>query len=277
MKFSFLKHNLADLINKAEQLDSPSSIIKKFGPYLMTSLFNQKLQESQEVINYMEKNIDKSTFIRNFTHDPHAKNWRTNYRKSIESLACSIIVDNQNIIDKHYTNILKEEQITLAETLPLSYTLVIQKLKKWNITNEQEVLQKLNKLLATQKQEHQKMNINLLYQKHFLSDLALHYPELQAYSQGKILCTELPLDYFIGQLKIEHTDFFIENNSLIDLKIGDSVYVFMYPDEFENQTIKAFLLKYVRIKRLQEFHSNLHVVWCYKGMKKEELFDAICI
>lgn len=50
----------------------------------------------------MEKNIDKSTFIRNFTHDPNAKNWRINYKKSIESLACSIIVDNQNIIDKHY-------------------------------------------------------------------------------------------------------------------------------------------------------------------------------
>ncbi|CAD8213697.1 unnamed protein product [Paramecium octaurelia] len=277
MKFSFLKHNLTELINKAEQLDSPSSIIKKFGPYLMTSLFNQKLQESQEVINYMERNIDKSTFIRNFTHDPHAKNWRTNYRKSIESLACSIIVDNHNIIDKHYANTLKEEQITLAEALPLAYTLVIQKLKKWNIINEQEVLQRLNYLLTTYKYEQQKMNINILYQKYFLSDLGLHYPEFLAYSQGKIFCTELPLDYFIGQMKTEYTDFFIENNSLIDLKIGDSVYVFMYPEEFENQSIKAFLLKYVRIKRLQEFYSNIHVVWCYKGMKKEELIDAISV
>ncbi|CAD8212840.1 unnamed protein product [Paramecium pentaurelia] len=277
MKFSFLKHNLAELIGKAEQLDSPSSIIKKFGPFLMTSLFNQKLQESQEVINYMEKNIDKSIFIRNITHDPNAKNWRTNYRKSIESLACSIIVDNQNIIDKHFTSTLKEEQITLAEALPLVYTLVIQKIKKWNITNEQEVLQRLNYLLTNQKQEQQKMNINILYQKHFLSDLGLYYPELLAYSQGKIFCTELPLDYFIGDMKVEYKDFFIENNNLIDLKIGDSVYVFMYPDEFDNQTIKAFLLKYVRIKRLQEFYSNIHVVWCHKGMKKQELFDAISI
>ncbi|CAD8193616.1 unnamed protein product [Paramecium octaurelia] len=277
MKFSFLKHNLAELIGKVEQLDSPSSIIKKFGPYLMTSLFNQKLQESQEVINYMEKNIDKSTFIRNFTHDPQAKNWRTNYRKSIESLACSIIVDNQNIIDKHYTTTLKEEQITLPEALPLAYTLVIQKVKKWNTTQEQEALQRLTYLLNTQKQDQQKMNINLLYQKHFLSDLGLYYPELLFHSQGKIFCTELPLDYFIGELKIEYKDFFIEDNNLVDLKIGDQVYVFMYPDEFENQTIKAFMLKYVRIKRLQELYSNVHVVWCYKGMKKKELLDAIGI
>ncbi|CAD8097774.1 unnamed protein product [Paramecium primaurelia] len=277
MKFSFLKHNLAELIGKAEQLDSPSSIIKKFGPFLITSLFNQKLQESQEVINYMEKYIDKSNFIRNITQDHNAKNWRTNYRKSVESLACSIIVDNQNIIDKHYTNTLKEDQITLPEALPLVYTLVIQKIKKWNIMYEQEVLQRLNYLLNTQKQEQQKMNLNILYQKYFLSDLGLYYPELLVYSQGKIYCTELPLDYFIGELKVEYKDFFIEDNNLVDLQIGDQVYVFMYPDEFEYQTIKSFMLKYVRIKRLQELYSNVHVVWCYKGMKKKELLDAISI
>ncbi|CAK69402.1 unnamed protein product (macronuclear) [Paramecium tetraurelia] len=277
MKFSFLKHNLAELISSAELLDSPSSIIKKFGPYLMTSLFNGKLQESQEVINYMEKNIDKSSFIRNFTYDPHAKNWRTNYRKSIESLACSIIVDNQNIIDKHYTTTLKQEQITLPEALPLAYTLVVQKVKKWNTTQEQEALERLTYLLNNQKQDQQKMNINLLYQKYFLSDLGQYYPDLLSYSQGKIFCTELPLDYFIGELKTEYNDFFIEDNSLVDLKIGDQVYVFMYPEEFENTTIKAFLLKFVRIKRLQELYSNVHVVWCYKGMKKKELLDAIGI
>ncbi|CAD8113103.1 unnamed protein product [Paramecium sonneborni] len=277
MKFSFLRHNLVELIGKVEQLDSPSSIIKKFGPFLMSSLFNQKLQESQEVINYMEKNIEKSEFIRNITHDPNSKNWRTNYRKSIESLACSIIVDNPNLMDKHFTTTMKEEQITLAEVLPLAYTLVIQKQKKWNITNEQEILQRLNQLLVSQKQEQQKMNINILYQKYFLSDLGLYYPDLLNFSQGKIFCTELPLDYFIGELNIQYKDFFIEDNNLVDLKIGDSAYVFMYPDEFENQTIKAFLLKYVRIKRLQQLFSNVHVVWCYRGMKKKELLEALGI
>lgn len=57
----------------------------------------------------MEKNIEKSEFIRNITHDPNSKNWRTNYRKSIESLACSIIVDNPNLMDKHFTTTMKEE------------------------------------------------------------------------------------------------------------------------------------------------------------------------
>jgi hypothetical protein len=37
---------LPDILSKAEHLDVPSTIIKKFGPYLMAALFNEKLEAS---------------------------------------------------------------------------------------------------------------------------------------------------------------------------------------------------------------------------------------
>ncbi|CAD8076161.1 unnamed protein product [Paramecium primaurelia] len=275
MKFSFLKHNLQSLLNHSEQLDSPTSIIKKFGPFLMSSLFNQQLEESKQVIKYMEQNIDQAQFIRNFSYEPGIKNWRINLKKSLEGLACSLIVGNPNLINKHYVECLYESQIPIYDAIPLAYTLVIQQIKKWPLVEEKEVLSRLNYFLQTQKQEFQKIGPHIFQMKLLLSDLGIYYPDVANFLKGKVFNSDLPLDYFASDLRIQYQDFFFEDGNLIDLKIGDQVYLFLQSEDFENQTMRTFLQRYVRIKRISELYPNLHVVWIHNDLKKDQLYKVI--
>ncbi|CAD8108617.1 unnamed protein product [Paramecium sonneborni] len=272
MKFTFLKHNLQSLLSHSEQLDSPTSIIKKFGPFLMTSLFNQKLEESNQVIKYMEQNIDQTQFIRNFSLEPGLKNWKINTKKSLEALACSLIVGNSNLINKHYVDCLQENQISIYDVIPLAYTLVIQQLNQWPLIEEQEVISRLNYHLQVQKQEFLKIGPQIFQMKLLLSDLAVYYPDLLNFLQIKVYNSDLTLDYFVQDLRIQYKDFFFEKGNLIDLKIGDQAYLFLQSEDFQIQTMRTFLLRYVRIKRISEIYPNLHVVWIHNDMKKEYLY-----
>ncbi|CAD8125989.1 unnamed protein product [Paramecium sonneborni] len=272
MKFTFLKHNLQSLLNHSEQLDSPTSIIKKFGPFLMTSLFNQKLEESNQVIKYMEQHIDQGQFIRNLTYEPGFKNWRINLKKSLESLACSLIVGNPHLINKNYIECLQENTIPIFDVIPLAYTLVIQQIKQWPLIEEQEVISRLNYHLQVQKSEFQKIGPQIFQMKLFLSDIAVYYPEVTNFLQTKVFNSDLSLDFFASDLRMQYQDFFFENGNLIDLKIGDQAYLFLQSDDFQIQTMRKFLLKYVRIKRISELYPNLHVIWIHNDMKKEQLY-----
>jgi len=50
-------------MQSSERIESPSNYIKKFGPYLLSSLFNQQNEFSPQISEYFETHINKSKFL----------------------------------------------------------------------------------------------------------------------------------------------------------------------------------------------------------------------
>lgn len=171
MKFSFLgSKNLARLLESKGPLESPSAVIKNFGPYLLSSLFAPQEEFSLQLNRHLERHINKSKFLGNLKQK--ASNSR--YKLSVESLSCAIMVDNENIQDKEYVQQMFSKSCTAIEAATLAYHLIVQKCKGWQRVHEKDVVEQLaNRLRAP---TDAKFSNVFLQQQLFMSDIVCEYP-----------------------------------------------------------------------------------------------------
>lgn len=64
---------------------------------------------------------------------------------------------------------------------------------------------------------------------------------------------------------------------MIDVQVGDNIYIFMSADYLEQSSIRLFLLRYVRIKRILELYpeDKLKIIWFKQDSNPEDVLRCI--